>query len=65
MARRGRLSYYVLTKYYLRAGPAGVSSDLSQEVGIAGRCTVSSAVSPVGPDLVGSSGAERGRVRCH
>ena len=37
-------------------------SELSQEAGITRRCTVSSAVSPVGPDLVGSSVAERERV---
>ena len=37
-------------------------SERSQEVGITRRCTVSSAVSPVGPDLVGSSVAERERV---
>ena len=37
-------------------------SERSQEVGITRRGTVSSAVSPVGPDLVGSSVAERERV---
>ena len=37
-------------------------SERSQEAGITRRCTVSSAVSPVGPDLVGSSVAERERV---
>ena len=37
-------------------------SERSQEVGITRRCTVSSAVSPVGPDLVGTSVAVGERV---
>ena len=37
-------------------------SEPSQEAGITRRCTVSSAVSPVGHNLVGSSVAERERV---
>ena len=49
MVRRGRVTYYSI-------------SELSREAGITRRCTVSSAVSPVGPDLVGSSVAERERV---